>query len=135
MTTSTRHFLKLAGATAAALCLGTFSAHAQDSTLRIVVPYPPGGSSDLAARILASELQVIGPRHYVWSAMPYAVPTEALTNVTATFPRLLSKGWQGQLRITNLFNRQIEHPASAEVPSPSVRQPGRGVSAMLSYAF
>ena len=87
------------------------------------------------ALILAGELQVIGPRHYVWSATPYAVPTEALANVTATFPRLLSKGWQGQLRITNLFNRQIEHPASAEVPSPSVRQPGREVSAMLSYAF
>ena len=57
MNTSIRHFLKLAGVTAANLCLGTFSAHAQDSTLRIVVPYPPGGSSDLAARILASELQ------------------------------------------------------------------------------
>ena len=32
-------------------------AHAQDSTLRIIVPYPAGGSTDLAARIVANELQ------------------------------------------------------------------------------
>lgn len=32
-------------------------AHAQDSTLRIIVPYPAGGSTDLAARIIANELQ------------------------------------------------------------------------------
>jgi tripartite-type tricarboxylate transporter receptor subunit TctC len=57
MFTTTRHFLTIAVATAAAFSIGTFSAQAQDSTLRIVVPYPPGGSSDLAARILASELQ------------------------------------------------------------------------------
>jgi tripartite-type tricarboxylate transporter receptor subunit TctC len=33
------------------------TAHAQDNTLRIIVPYPPGGSTDLAARIIANELQ------------------------------------------------------------------------------
>lgn len=30
---------------------------AQDNTLRLVVPYPAGGSSDLAARVVAAELQ------------------------------------------------------------------------------
>ena len=30
---------------------------AQDNTLRIIVPYPAGGSTDLAARIIANELQ------------------------------------------------------------------------------
>lgn len=33
------------------------SVYAQDNTLRIVVPYPAGGSTDLAARIIANELQ------------------------------------------------------------------------------
>lgn len=87
------------------------------------------------ALLLAGELQLIGPRSYDWSATPHAVPTEVLANVTATFPRLLSKGWQAQLRIHNLFNREIEHPASAEMPSPAVRQPGREVGALFSYAF
>ena len=30
---------------------------AQDNNLRLIVPYPPGGSTDLAARIVANELQ------------------------------------------------------------------------------
>jgi tripartite-type tricarboxylate transporter receptor subunit TctC len=30
---------------------------AQDNTLKIVVPYPPGGSTDLVARVVANELQ------------------------------------------------------------------------------
>ena len=32
---------------------------AQDNTLRLVVPYPPGGAADTTARIIAAEL---GPR-------------------------------------------------------------------------
>ncbi len=42
-----------------ALCAIAFAAcaNAQDNTLRLVVPYPPGGSSDLVARIVAAELQ------------------------------------------------------------------------------
>jgi outer membrane receptor protein involved in Fe transport len=88
-----------------------------------------------AAMFLAGELQLIGPRTYAWNATPYAVPTEVLANVTATLPSLYSKGWQAQLRISNLFNRRLEHPGSAETPSPTVPQPGRGLSATISYAF
>jgi tripartite-type tricarboxylate transporter receptor subunit TctC len=43
-------------ATAFAAATAFSAAHAQDNTLRIIVPYPAGGSSDLAARILAVEL-------------------------------------------------------------------------------
>ena len=90
----------------------------------------------LAGRVtLAGELQMISPRDYLWNGTPYAVPAEVLAHVTATFPNLLARGWKGQLRITNLFDQTIAHPASAEIPSPRVPQPGRRVSATLGYAF
>jgi len=49
------HLTLLASVTASALLP---PALAQDSTLRIVVGYPPGGSSDRMARIVAEKLQV-----------------------------------------------------------------------------
>lgn len=84
---------------------------------------------------LAGELQAIGPRDYTWNASPYAVPTEVLANLTATYPNLLRKGLTGQLRISNLFDHAIAHPASAEILVPTVPQPGREFSATLTYAF
>lgn len=84
---------------------------------------------------LAGELQAIGPRDYLWNASPYAVPTEVLSNLTATFPNLLRKGLTGQLRISNLFDRRMAHPASAEILAPTVPQPGRDISATLIYDF
>jgi hypothetical protein len=44
------------------LCLVGFSAHAQwnpTHPIKIVVPYPPGGASDVAARLLAER---VGPK-------------------------------------------------------------------------
>lgn len=87
------------------------------------------------AMMLAGELHLTGPRDHFWNATPYPAPTEVLANLTANFPNVLANGWTGQLRITNLFNRTIAHPASSEVPSPWVPQPGRELSATLSYAF
>jgi outer membrane receptor protein involved in Fe transport len=58
-----------------------------------------------------------------------------LTNLTATYPNLLSKGLTGQLRISNLLDRRMAHPASAEILVPTVPQPGRELSATLNYAF
>ena len=84
---------------------------------------------------LAGELQAIGPRDYLWIASPYAVPTEVLAHMTATFPNLLRKGLTGQLRISNLFDRRLEHPASAEMLVPTLPQPGRDISATLNYDF
>lgn len=38
------------------LGVGPTAAQAQDNTLRLIVPYPPGGASDSSARIIAAEL-------------------------------------------------------------------------------
>ena len=51
-----RHFLTRSALLAAAP-LGAAPALAQDATLRVVVGYPPGGSSDRVARIVADKLQ------------------------------------------------------------------------------
>lgn len=84
---------------------------------------------------LAAEIQLIGARSYIWNTTPYSVPNEALANATATFPDVLTKGWQAQLRISNLFNSDIQHPAANEMPIPAIPQNGRNLFASLSYAF
>jgi outer membrane receptor protein involved in Fe transport len=84
---------------------------------------------------LAAEAQAIGRRSYTWSAASYHVGTEVLANTTLTFPNVWAKGLQAQLRITNLFNRTVRHPASAEMPTPMVPQDGRNLLAKLEYAF
>ncbi len=87
------------------------------------------------ALVLAGELQLIGPHDYLWNAARYSVPTEVLANLTASFPKLLVKGLSAQLRVSNLFDRAMAQPASPELPSANVPQPGRELSATLSYAF
>ena len=51
---SRRRFI---AATAAAALVPTFGAHAQANTLRWVVPYPPGGGTDVLARTLAENMR------------------------------------------------------------------------------
>lgn len=84
---------------------------------------------------LAAEVQAIGGRSYTWGAAPYRVGSEVLANATMTFPNLWMQGLQAQLRITNLFDRDVQHPASEEMPSPTVPQNGRNLMAKLEYAF
>jgi outer membrane receptor protein involved in Fe transport len=84
---------------------------------------------------LAAEAQAIGSRSYIWGAMQYHVGSEVLANATLTFPNLLYKGLQAQLRITNLFNRDVQQPASGEMPTPTVPGYNRNLMAKLDYAF
>jgi tripartite-type tricarboxylate transporter receptor subunit TctC len=52
-----KHFIRTLAGLAAALAAGAASAQAWPSqTIRIVVPYPPGGSSDIIARSIAQPL-------------------------------------------------------------------------------
>ncbi|MDO8772507.1 MAG: tripartite tricarboxylate transporter substrate-binding protein [Burkholderiaceae bacterium] len=57
MLISKRHALSKILIAAFAASTAFSAANAQDGTLRLIVPYPAGGSTDLAARIIANELQ------------------------------------------------------------------------------
>lgn len=87
------------------------------------------------AAFLAGELQLISSRSYTWSSSNYSVPSQASANVTATFPDVLTKGMQIQMRLTNVFNSDIQHPASNEMNTPTIPQNGRNLFTTLSYAF
>ena len=88
-----------------------------------------------SAAYLAMEAQAISRRDYLRNGLSYAVRSEILVNATVTFPDLWTHGLQGQLRISNLLNRDIQHPSSSEIPSPTVPQNGRNLMAKLEYAF
>jgi outer membrane receptor protein involved in Fe transport len=84
---------------------------------------------------LAAELQAIGNRCFSWNGMPYEVPTQVLVNATVTFPNVWTQGLQVQFRVTNLFDRDMQNPASETIPFPMVPQYGRNLLAKLEYAF
>jgi outer membrane receptor for ferrienterochelin and colicin len=83
---------------------------------------------------LAAEIQASSSRDYNWYG-PNSVPSEILVNATATFPDVLTKGMRFQLRITNLFNRDMQYPASEEMPTATIPRDGRNILAKLEYAF
>ena len=84
---------------------------------------------------LAAEVQAIAGRRYSWGAASYRVGSEVLANATLTFPNVWAQGLRAQVRITNLFNRDVQHPASPEMPTPTVPQNGRNLTAQLDYVF
>lgn len=83
---------------------------------------------------LAAEAQAIGSRDYNWYG-PNNIPAEFVVNATATFPNVFTSGMQFQLRITNLFNRDLRNPAAEEMPTATVPLDGRNLMAKLDYAF
>ena len=52
-----RHWIRAAAAAIACLAVSATGALAQDSTIRIIVPFAPAGSSDVLARVLQGPLQ------------------------------------------------------------------------------
>ncbi len=94
--TSRRQFLSrsalLASAPLAAAAATSAPAWAQDSTLRIVVGYPPGGSSDRVARIVADGLQrVLGQPVIVENKVGAGgrISAQYVKNAPASQPMLL----------------------------------------------
>ena len=83
---------------------------------------------------LAADARAISSRDFNWFG-PASVLTEMVVDATATFPDVFTKGMQVQLRITNLFNRAIQHPASEEMPTATIPQDRRNLIAKLEYAF
>jgi outer membrane receptor protein involved in Fe transport len=84
---------------------------------------------------LAGEIQAIGKRSFIWNATPYSLGSDVLANAIVTFPNVLAKGLQAQFGISNLFNHQVQFPASAEMPTPMTPGNGRNLSANISYDF
>jgi iron complex outermembrane receptor protein len=84
---------------------------------------------------LAGDIQAIGSRSYSWTGASYNVGSEYLANATLTFPNVLTNGLQAQLRLTNLFNRQVQYPSSADMATPTTPGYGRNLIASLSYEF
>ena len=84
---------------------------------------------------LAAEAYALGSRSYAWGGATYRISSEVLANVAVTFPKVWTKGLQAQLRVTNLFNRNVQHPAAEDMPSPAVPQNGRNLIAQLDYVF
>jgi tripartite-type tricarboxylate transporter receptor subunit TctC len=115
--TTKRQILKTAGS-AMALAIGTAAvpAIAQDNnTLRIVVPYPPGGSSDLAARIIANELQ---------GKLKTPVMVENLTGAGGRVALQQIKRMPSDANVIVLVN-----PALMVIMPEVVREPGYSVDA------
>ncbi len=78
-----RQFVSALSATAAAIgtsALPSF-ARAQDNVLRLIVPYPAGGSSDIGARIIAPELATKLGRNVIVENMTGAGGRVAMQNL------------------------------------------------------
>lgn len=84
---------------------------------------------------LAAEVQAISNRSYIWGLAQYHTGVQVVTNATVTFPNVLTKGLQLQLRAANLFNRSLQHPAAEEMPVAAIPQNGRNLTASVEYAF
>jgi iron complex outermembrane receptor protein len=98
---------------------------------KFLLSAPVGGD----AAYLAGDIQVIGNRSYIWQGTPYSVGSEILANATLTFPNVLTKGLQVQLRVSNLFNRQVQYPSSADMLTPITPGLGRILTTTVLYEF
>ena len=83
MTMNRRHFTFAAAAAAASLAAPAF---AQDRTLKILVGFPPGGSVDVIARLLADKLRVSLAQNVIVDNKPGAGGRVALNELKRAAP-------------------------------------------------
>lgn len=93
-------------------------------------------SSPLCNRQLVAALDanLIGPRILDWRGQRSDLATQSQLNFTLTAGKL-APGLEVQLRVVNLLDRQIAHPASDEAPTSTLPMDGRQWQLGLSYAF
>jgi tripartite-type tricarboxylate transporter receptor subunit TctC len=85
-----RHFAAHAAAVpfaiSAALVLGSSPTLAQDRTVRILVGFPPGGSADVVARMLADKMRVSMNQNVIIDNKPGAAGRLALAEIKRSAP-------------------------------------------------
>lgn len=84
--------------------------------------------------VAALELNAIGRRTLDWQGSRDPLGSQLLVNATLTATRL-APGLEAQLRVLNLLDRPLRHPASNEAPLPTLPLDGRRWQFGLSYAF
>jgi tripartite-type tricarboxylate transporter receptor subunit TctC len=113
-----RFLRALIPAAAALLAAGAFAQGYPAKAVRVIVPFPPGGSADAASRSMAEKLSGLWGRPVVLEHKPGAGTTIAAAYVAASAPDAY----------TLLFCGAISHAASANL------YPNLGYDALKSFA-
>jgi tripartite-type tricarboxylate transporter receptor subunit TctC len=147
---SRRHLsLQALGALALGLCLPESQTHAQNfpsGTVRIIVPFPPGGATDVLGRVVAHELQVLWGQSVVAEYKPGAsgllgvatAPADGYTLLLASTGAILSLAASQNADANYRIERELSPvslvaaPPYIAVVNPSV--PVKNAAELVAYA-
>jgi tripartite-type tricarboxylate transporter receptor subunit TctC len=150
---SRRHLsLQALGALALGLCLPVSQTHAQNfpsGTVRIIVPFPPGGATDVLGRVVAHELQALWGQSVVAEYKPGAsgllgsrqvatAPADGYTLLLASTGAILSLAASQNADANYRIERELSPvslvaaPPYIAVVNPSV--PVKNAAELVAYA-
>ena len=81
-----RLFLQIAAATGASFATGAYAQSWPDHNIRLIIPYPAGGSTDVLARILAERMKDMFNQTFVIENRPGAGGNIGITALTTSAP-------------------------------------------------